>query len=143
MYEAHDRIFGSDGAPSSVSYTVGSYSRDDELASYSDDDNGTNKTLLMCVPTLTLTFERVFAEISSPFVIYAVQPALPYLKTLETSLVWLSEPKCYHEVQCRVAAKAEALERVLVVEETAAVSLSACTLEKTSMVGESDEGPPR
>lgn len=88
MDEAHARISGSEGVLGLCSDARRGDSHDDELRPYLDDDNCNNWNFASCWLILTLTVVTVFANNSTPFLSYAVQRLLPYLKTLAASLAW-------------------------------------------------------
>lgn len=140
MGEARARISGSHGALGLASGAMGSSSCDNELTPYPDDDMETVGTFsnvpvdshLDVCASLCRDFDAISLLYSSANVSVLEEPSDVFSLALQS-------PNAIAGCDAAVAAKAVALERVCLVEETVAASLAGWDLAKIDMVLGSNE----
>lgn len=93
----------------------------------------------MCLLILTSTVVQVFAETLTPFANQAVLLTCLYLRTLSLFILALQNLNAIKELDSSGDAKADALEGICLVEETAALSLVGGPFKKIDVVCEGDE----
>lgn len=141
MYETRAGLFGPNVALGLPSDAMGGHLRDEKLMPYPDEDHHDDWdfAVLHADPDFHVraSFRRHFDTFRE--LCRSANVAVPKDASSVFSLA-LQNVNAIKGYDSAVTAKSDALERVRVVEETAAGSLTVCTLEKIYIVHERDEG---